>query len=115
MFGLPAFVIGTTIRSGFTLLFSEVVATFVLVLTILGTIKAKKEAVPINVGLVIIAAYWFTSSTSFANPAVTLARGFTTSFAGISLTDVPMFVVMQIIGAILGFAASKFVFRVDKS
>jgi glycerol uptake facilitator-like aquaporin len=115
MFGLPTLVIGTTMRSGSALWFSEVIATFALVLTILGTLKAKKEAVPINVGLVIIAAYWFTSSTSFANPAVTLARGFTQSFSGILLSDVPMFIAMQIIGALLGSVLSVLVFRTYKA
>ncbi len=113
MFGLPALAIGTMVRSGSALWFSEIIATFVLVLTIFGTIKAKKEAVPINVGLVIIAAYWFTSSTSFANPAVTLARGFTNSFSGILLSDVPVFIVMQIIGALIGMLATAIVFRAN--
>jgi glycerol uptake facilitator-like aquaporin len=78
---------------------AEAVATFTLVLAILGGIKYAPQAVPWLVGLTITAAYWFTSSTSFANPAVTLARGFTTTFAGIAINHVPGFVVAQIIGA----------------
>ncbi len=115
MFGLPALALGITTRTGSALWFSEIIATFTLIITIFGTLRAKKEAVPVNVGLIIIAAYWFTSSTSFANPAVTLARGFTTSFSGISLINVPMFVGMQIIGALFGLAVSMLVFRTDKA
>ena len=111
MFGLEPYVIGTTIRAGSALWFSETVATFVLILAILGSIKAKPEAIPVIVGLTITAAYWFTSSTSFANPAVTLARGFTNSFAGIALGDVPMFVAMQVIGALVGLGVSRFIFK----
>lgn len=114
MFGLPIFDIGGSSRSGSTLWFSEVIATFLLITTILGTIKSRKEAVSVNVGLVIIAAYWFTSSTSFANPAVTLARGFTASFSGIAFSDVPMFVIMQVVGSLAGLAFSKFVFGSGK-
>lgn len=111
MFGLAPLEIGTTVRSGGALWFSEIVATFTLVIAILGTLRAKPEAVPVIVGLTITAAYWFTASTSFANPAVTLARGFTTSFAGISLAHVPIFAVMQLIGALLGLVVSNIIFR----
>lgn len=110
MFGMDPLVIGTTARTGAALWFAEIVATFTLVIAILGTLRARPEAVPVIVGLTITAAYWFTASTSFANPAVTLARGFTTSFAGIALHDVAMFCAMQLIGALAGLVAAGFVF-----
>lgn len=106
MFGLAPLVIGTTARTGASLWLAEAVATFTLVLAILGSLKARPESVPLIVGLTITAAYWFTASTSFANPAVTLARGFTTSFAGIAIEHVPMFVAAQIAGALIGLAAA---------
>ena len=73
-------------------------ATFTLVLAILGGIRYAPQAIPWLVGLTITAAYWFTASTSFANPAVTLARGFTTTFAGIAINHVPAFIVAQLVG-----------------
>ena len=99
MFDLASLVIGTTGRSGAGQWFAEAVATFTLLLAILGGIRHAAQAVPWLVGLTITAAYWFTSSTSFANPAVTLARGFTTTFAGIALDHVPGFVAAQLAGA----------------
>ena len=99
MFDLASLVIGTTGRSGAGQWFAEAVATFTLLLAILGGIRHAPQAVPWLVGLTITAAYWFTSSTSFANPAVTLARGFTTTFAGIALDHVPGFVAAQLAGA----------------
>jgi glycerol uptake facilitator-like aquaporin len=110
MFGLPVLDIGTHARASPQLWLAEAVAAFTLVIAILGTLRARPEAVPVIVGLTITAAYWFTASTSFANPAVTLARGFTTSFAGIRLADVPMFAVMQVIGAMAGLRVAGFVF-----
>jgi glycerol uptake facilitator-like aquaporin len=104
MFNLPPLMIGSTERSGPSQWFAELVATFALVLTILGGLRYARQSAPWLVGLVIVAAYWFTSSTSFANPAVTFARGFTTTFAGIAINHVPAFVIAQIIGA-LGAAA----------
>jgi glycerol uptake facilitator-like aquaporin len=115
MFGLPVLEIGTQGRAAPQLWLAEAVAAFTLVIAILGTLRARPEAVPVIVGLTITAAYWFTASTSFANPAVTLARGFTTSFAGIRLADVPMFAIMQVIGAIAGLVASDFIFGRDQS
>jgi glycerol uptake facilitator-like aquaporin len=106
MFGLAPLMIGTTIRTGASLWLAEAVATFTLVLAILGSLKARPESVPLIVGLTITATYWFTASTSFANPAVTLARGFTTSFAGIAMEHVPMFVLAQIVGALIGLAVA---------
>lgn len=106
MFGLAPLVIGTTARTGPPLWLAEAVATFTLVIAILGALRARPESVPLIVGLTITATYWFTASTSFANPAVTLARGFTTSFAGIAIEHVPMFIVAQIAGALIGLAAA---------
>lgn len=99
MFDLAPFAIGTTARSGASQWFAEAVATFTLVTTILGGLRYAPQAIPWLVGLTITAAYWFTSSTSFANPAVTLARGFTTTFAGIAINHVPGFVAAQLVGA----------------
>jgi glycerol uptake facilitator-like aquaporin len=99
MFDLAPLSIGTTARSGAGQWIAEFVATFTLLLTILGGVRFTPQAVPWLVGLTITAAYWFTSSTSFANPAVTLARGFTTTFAGIAINHVPGFVVAQLLGA----------------
>lgn len=106
MFGLAPLMIGTTARTGASLWLAEAVATFTLVLAILGSLKARPESVPLIVGLTITATYWFTASTSFANPAVTLARGFTTSFAGIAIEHVPVFVLAQIVGALVGLAVA---------
>ncbi len=104
MFGLPLFEMGSQVRTGAAQWLAEVVATSGLVAVILGGLVAQRSAVPWLVGLYIMAAYWFTASTSFANPAVTLARGFTTAFSGIRLLDVPAFVAAQIAGAMLGGA-----------
>ena len=102
MFDLAPLLIGTTARTGAPLWLAEAVATFTLVLTILGGLRYAPQAVPWLVGLTITAAYWFTASTSFANPAVTLARGFTTTFSGIAINHVPGFVMAQLIGAACG-------------
>ncbi len=110
MFDLAPLAIGTHMRAGSSQWLAEVVATFSLVLVILGGIRSAPAAVPWLVGLVITAAYWFTASTSFANPAVALARGFTTTFSGIALGDVPAFVVAEIAGALIAVAAASLVF-----
>jgi glycerol uptake facilitator-like aquaporin len=110
MFDLAPLMIGTTARSGPSQWLAEAVATFSLVLTILGGIRFAPQAVPWLVGLVITAAYWFTASTSFANPAVTLARGFTTTFAGIAINHVPAFIVAQLIGAAAGALVAQALF-----
>jgi len=91
----------TTARNGIGQWVGEFLATFGLVGTILACLKARPQAVPMAVGLYITAAYWFTSSTSFANPAVTIARGFSDTFAGIAPTDVAAFVVVQLVAAVL--------------
>jgi len=91
-------------RTGQAQWFSEGVATFGLMLTILATLRAKPSAVPMAVGLYITAAYWFTASTSFANPAVTIARSLTDTFSGIYPGHMPMFILAQLIGAIIALA-----------
>jgi glycerol uptake facilitator-like aquaporin len=111
MFDLAPIMIGTTARSGPSQWLAEAVATFTLVLTILGGVRYAPQAVPWLVGLVITAAYWFTASTSFANPAVTLARGFTTTFAGIAINHVPGFIVAQLMGAAAGVLVSAVLFK----
>jgi glycerol uptake facilitator-like aquaporin len=104
MFDLPTLQLSQKARTGVAQGFSEWVATFGLVLTILLTLRARAEAVATSVGLYITAAYWFTASTSFANPAVTLARAFSDTFAGIRLMDVPLFVGAQLGGAFCALA-----------
>ena len=99
MFELPAYSWSTHIRAGGSQVFSEMIATFGLLAVIRGCSRRRSAAVPYAVGAYITAAYWFTASTSFANPAVTLARAFTNAFPGIRLADVPLFVVGQAIGA----------------
>ena len=106
MFELPLIEASTTVRTGSGQWAGEFIATFGLVATILGCLASRPNAIPFAVGLYITAAYWFTSSTSFANPAVTIARAFTDTFAGIHPDDVALFIVMQIIGAV----AAKYVF-----
>jgi glycerol uptake facilitator-like aquaporin len=115
MFDLAPVMIGTTARSGPAQWLAEAVATFTLVLTILGGIQYAPQAIPWLVGLTITAAYWFTASTSFANPAVTLARGFTTTFAGIAINHVPGFIVAQLIGAAAGSLVASALFRPARS
>lgn len=110
MFDLAPLVIGIKERGGASQWLGEAVATFTLILTILGGLRYAPSAVPWLVGLTITAAYWFTSSTSFANPAVTLARGFTATFTGIALTNVPGFVLAQLAGAALGACISLALF-----
>jgi len=110
MFDLAPIAIGTTSRAGASQWLAEAMATFTLVTAILGGIRHAPQAVPWLVGLTITATYWFTSSTSFANPAVTLARGFTTTFAGIDLGHVPAFVVAQFVGAAAGAVAARALF-----
>jgi glycerol uptake facilitator-like aquaporin len=101
MFDLPILQFSATARTGGAQWLAEAVATFGLVLTILGAIRFKPDAVPAAVGLYITAAYWFTASTSFANPAVTVARGLSDTFAGISPAHVPAFIVAQLVGGLM--------------
>lgn len=99
MFGLPLIQSSSHIRTGAGIWIAEMVASFGLLATILGCMRTEPKAVPYVVGLFIVAAYWFTSSTSFANPAVTIARALTDTFSGIMLGDVPAFILAQIAGA----------------
>ena len=99
MFDMPVLQFSTKARTGLGQWTGEFVATFGLVLTILGTVRFRREWVPATVALYITGAYWFTSSTSFANPAITVARSLSDTFAGIAPHDVPMFVVAQLLGA----------------
>jgi glycerol uptake facilitator-like aquaporin len=99
MFGEPLLQAATHIRTGLGVWTGEIVATFALLLTIMGCLRAQPAAVPYAVGLIITAGYWFTSSTSFANPAVTIARSLTNSFAGVRPMDAPGFILAQIAGA----------------
>ena len=105
MFDESLFQLSTKARTGGAQWFAEAVATFGLVFTILATLKTKEAAVPMAVGLYITAAYWFTASTSFANPAVTIARSLSDTFAGIYPGHMPIFIIAQMIGAV---AASYF-------
>ena len=109
MFELPAVTLSTDTRSSAGLWFGEIVATFGLLLVILGVVRSGRSSVAAYaVGGYIAAAYWFTSSTSFANPAVTMGRTLTNTFAGISPSSAPMFMVMQVIGALGAVALAHF-------
>ncbi len=101
MFGEALIQVSQHARSGGGQLFSEFVATFGLLCVIWGCVRLRSEAVPVAVGLYITGAYWFTASTSFANPAVTLARAFTNTFAGIRPVDAAGFMVAQLLGAFI--------------
>lgn len=104
MFDLPVFFASAHARTGPSQWFSEFVASFGLLATILGCVRQRPAAVPFAVGAYITAAYWFTASTSFANPAVTLARSATDTFAGIRPDDAPAFIVAQVLGALAATA-----------
>ena len=101
MFDLPTLQISVKARTGLGQAVGEAIATFGLVLTIIGTVRHRREWVPASVALYITAACWFTSSTSFANPAITLARSLSDTFAGIAPGDVPSFILAQTVGAAL--------------
>lgn len=107
MFDLAAFEVSTNERGGFGRALGEAVATFWLVLTILGARKVRPEIGALAVALCIGAGYWFTSSTSFANPAVTVARTLTDTFAGVRLADAPGFLAGQIAGALAAFGVAR--------
>lgn len=110
MFGLTVFATSEHVRTGWPLWGSEVVATVGLLLVIRGTSQRQPTAVPYAVGAYITAAYWFTASTSFANPAVTLARAFTPTFAGIRPADAPGFIAAQITGAVAAMLLGRWLF-----
>jgi glycerol uptake facilitator-like aquaporin len=107
MFGLDTFQVSVNSRSGLNLYISEVVATFGLLLVILRVRTVRSELVAPAVGLYITSAYWFTSSTSFANPAVTIGRMFTDTFTGIDAGNALFFITAQFIGAFLAFGINK--------
>jgi glycerol uptake facilitator-like aquaporin len=107
MFDLPLMQASHTLRSGPGQWWSEVVATFGLVFLVLSLERRSAWAAPFAIGSYIAAAYWFTASTSFANPAVTLARGFTATFAGIGIGNVPAFLASQIVGGALAVFADR--------
>ncbi|MEE2761493.1 MAG: MIP/aquaporin family protein [Pseudomonadota bacterium] len=110
MFEAEILQIGTKLRAGPAQFGSEIIAAFGLVVAILGTIRFRPEAVAYSVGLFITAAYWFTASTSFANPAVTIARSLTDTFSGIRPLDAPLFIIAQFIGAFIAVWLFKWLF-----
>ncbi len=114
MFELPLWQVSTTARTGSAQWFAEFVASFGLLVTIIGGVKFKPDAVPTAVALYITAAYWFTASTSFANPAVTIARAVTDTFAGINPVHVAGFIVAQLLGALVGAALGSWLFASER-
>ncbi|WP_282026554.1 aquaporin [Limimaricola cinnabarinus] len=115
MFDLDLLQTATRIRTGGPQWLAEAVATFGLVFTIFAGIRQAPAAVPWLVGLYITAAYWFTASTSFANPAVAIARSFTDTFSGIRPFDLPGFVVAQLAGALIGVAVAAWLFAPERT
>lgn len=115
MFAEPILQVSAKLRSGAAQGFSEAVATFGLIGTILGTQRSRPEFTPVAVGLYITAAYWFTASTSFANPAVTLARALSDTFAGIAPVSVPLFVAGQLAGALVAVGFFTWLFTEERS
>jgi glycerol uptake facilitator-like aquaporin len=113
MFELPVWQFATTVRTGSGQWLAEAVATFGLLLTIFGCVARAPAAVAYAVGLYITAAYWFTASTSFANPAVTLARALSDTFAGIAPAGVLAFIVAQLVGAALATAVGRWLWAAD--
>ncbi|MFZ5638305.1 MAG: aquaporin [Pseudomonadota bacterium] len=114
MFGEPLWQPGDQVRTGAAQWFSEGVATFGLLLTILLGARHRPQAIPALVAAYIFAAYWFTASTSFANPAVTLARAFTQTFAGIRFADVGGFVLAQLVGALAALGVARALLGSDR-
>ena len=110
MFELPLLQTSVTVRTGTGQWLGEITAAFGLLLTIFGCVRFNPAAVPWCVGLYITAAYWFTSSTSFANPAVTIARGLSDTFAGIRPGDMPAFIVAQLVGALVASSLAGWLF-----
>ena len=111
MFDLAPFQLSQTVRTGPGQWLSEAVAAFGLLLTILGCLASTPTSVPFAVGLYITAAYWFTASTSFAKPAVTIARSLSDTFAGIAPADAPAFIAAQIVGAAAALIVSGWLWR----
>lgn len=115
MFDLPTLQLSIKARTGSGQWAGEAIATFGLILTIMGTVRHRPAAVPASVALYITAAYWFTSSTSFANPAINIARSLSNSFAGIAPHDVPAFIAAQLVGAAAGAILGGMLFDARKS
>jgi glycerol uptake facilitator-like aquaporin len=115
MFDLPIWQYSLKSRTGLGQWTGEAIATFGLILTIIGTARHRPGLVPASVGLYITAAYWFTSSTSFANPAITLVRSLTDSFSGITPSDAPAFIAAQLLGAAGGALVGGMLFDRSKS
>jgi glycerol uptake facilitator-like aquaporin len=111
MFQLPVFELSATVRTGPGQWLAEAIASFGLILTIFGCLARTPPAIPYAVGLYITAAYWFTASTSFANPAVTIARAFSDTFAGIAPANVPAFILAELAGAGAALALSEWLWR----
>lgn len=114
MFELPIWQASTTVRSGTAQWLAEAVAAFGLVFTILAGLRYRADAIAWLVGLYITAAYWFTASTSFANPAVAIARAFTDTFAGIRPIDLPGFIAAELVGAVLAMALAGWLLATPK-
>ena len=115
MFDLPVLQTSVKARTGIGQWTGEAIATFGLILTIIGTARHRPQWIPASVALYITAAYWFTSSTSFANPAITIARSLTNSFSGIAPADVPMFIAAQLAGALFAALVARWLFDRDRS
>jgi glycerol uptake facilitator-like aquaporin len=113
MFDLSVLQLSQTVRTGPGQWFAEAVACFGLVFTILATLRFRPDFVPAAVGLYITAAYWFTASTSFANPAVTIARSLSNTFAGIAPADAPGFILAQLAGALVALALARWLLVTD--
>jgi glycerol uptake facilitator-like aquaporin len=114
MFAEPILQVSTKLRDGPAQIFSEFIATFGLIVAILGSLRFQPKATPMIVGLYITAAYWFTASTSFANPAVTLARALSDTFAGIAPRSVPGFLIGQGAGAVAATALCRWLFTSER-
>ena len=113
MFDLPTLQLSVKGRTGLGQWAGEAIATFGLILTIIGTVRHRPQWVPATVALYITAAYWFTSSTSFANPAITVARSLSDTFAGIAPANVPGFVLAQLLGAATAAVVARWLFPAD--
>lgn len=115
MFALPLLDVSLKARTGGGQWFAEIVATFGLIAAILGGIRFRQDAIPWLVGLYITAAYWFTASTSFANPAVAIARSLTNTFSGIRPLDLPGFIAAELGGALIGLGLMTWLLRTERS
>lgn len=113
MFDLPLWQFSATVRTGSGQWLAEAVATFGLLLTIFGCVRCAPAAVPYGVGLYITSAYWFTASTSFANPAVTIARSLSDTFAGIAPAGVLAFILAQLVGMVAAVVLARWLWRVE--